>query len=302
MEIRQLKTFKKVVELESFSKTAKELNYGQSTVTEHIQLLEREIGMPLFDRLGKKISVTSVGKELYGYVVELLETHNKIKNISAEKENINGHISIGVSESIIVYRLQSVLSRFRENYPNANITLISDNCSKLREKLYTGQVDLTITLEPAIDNKDLVVNKVNEEHLVFISGLGNNVDKISVDNKDEIKKECIIFTEKECALRRFFENYLYNKSITPRSTLEFSTIEAIKQCVASELGISLLPAMCVKDLIKDKKVKIIGSEDKEIKFLTQLAYHKNKWLSPLLIEFMKYCLESLSNSKPTTHV
>lgn len=54
MEIRQLKTFKKVVELKSFSKTAKELNYGQSTVTEHIQLLEREIGTPLFDRLGKR--------------------------------------------------------------------------------------------------------------------------------------------------------------------------------------------------------------------------------------------------------
>lgn len=228
-------------------------------------------------------------------MVELLDTHNKIKNISADKENLNGHIFIGASESIIVYRLQPVLSRFRENYPNANITLISDNCSKLREKLYTGRVDLTITFEPAIDNKDLVVNKVNEEPLVFISGLGNNVNKISIDNKDEINKECIIFTEKECALRRFFENYLYNKSITPRSTLEFSTIEAIKQCVVSELGISLLPVMCVKDLIKDNKVKIIESEDKEIKFLIQLAYHKNKWLSPLLKEFMKYCLESLSN-------
>ncbi len=188
-----------------------------------------------------------------------------------------------------------MLSRFRESYPNANITLISDNCSKLREKLYTGQVDLTITLEPAIDNKDLVVNKLNEETHVFISGLGNNVEKISVDNKDEINKECIIFTEKECALRHFFENYLYNKSITPRSALEFSSIEAIKQCVASELGISLLPAMCVKDLIKDKKIRIIGSEDSEIKFLTQLAYHKNKWISPLLKDFMKYCIESLSN-------
>ncbi|QZY54536.1 LysR family transcriptional regulator [Crassaminicella profunda] len=295
MEIRQLKTFKKVVELRNFSKTAKELNYGQSTVTEHIQILEREIGTPLFDRLGKKIRVTSVGKELYGYVVELLDIHNKIKNISIDKDNLNGHIAIGASESIIVYRLQPVLSRFRENYPNVNITLISDHCSKLKEKLYTGQVDLTITLEPAIDNKDLVVNRVNEEPLVFISGLGNNVEKISVDNKDEISKECIIFTEKECALRRFFENYLYNKSITPISTLEFSTIEAIKQCVASELGISLLPEMCVKDLIRDKKVKIIGSEDQEIKFLTQLAYHKNKWLSPLLKEFMKYSLESLSN-------
>ncbi|MFD3157947.1 LysR family transcriptional regulator substrate-binding protein [Haloimpatiens sp. FM7330] len=104
-----------------------------------------------------------------------------------------------------------------------------------------------------------------------------------------------MFTEKECALRRFFENYLYNKSITPRSTLEFSNMEAIKQCVISEIGISLLPVMCVKDLIKDKKVKIIEIEEKEIKFLTQLAYHKNKWLSPLLKEFMKYCLESLSN-------
>ena len=294
MEIRQLKTFKKVVELKSFSKTAKELNYGQSTVTEHIQLLERELGVPLFDRLGKRISVTSTGKELYGYVVELLDTYNKIKNISADRENLNGHVSIGVSESILVYRLQPVLSRFRENHPNANITLISDNCSKLRDKLCSGQIDLTITLEPAIESKDLAVSRLNEEALVFVSGLGNNIGKISADSKNEINKECIIFTEKECALRRFFENYLYNKGITPTSTLEFSNMEAIKQCVASELGISLLPEMCIKDLLEDKKVKIIETEEQEISFLTQLAHHRNKWLSPLLKEFIKYCIESLS--------
>lgn len=293
MEIRKLKTFKKVVEFKSFSKAAKELNYGQSTVTEHVQSLEREIGAALFDRLGKKISVTSVGEELYGYVVELLDTYNKIKNISADKEILNGHISIGVSESIIVYRLQPVLSKFREKYPKVNITLISDNCLRLKEKLYKGQVDLNLTLEPDVSSKDLVVNKTNEEPLVFISGGENNLDKISAENKDEVNKECFIFTEKECAIRNFLENYLYNKGISPKSTLEFSNTEAIKQCVVSNLGISLLPLMCVEDLIKDKKVRRIG-EDEEIKFLIQLSYHKNKWLSPLLKEFMKYSLEMLS--------
>ena len=90
MEIRKFKTFKKVVELKSFSKAAESLYYGKSTVTEHIQSLEREVGSPLFHRLGKIINVTDTGNELYEYVVELLNTYDMIKNISVDKMDEKG--------------------------------------------------------------------------------------------------------------------------------------------------------------------------------------------------------------------
>jgi len=289
MEIRKFQTFKKVVELKSFSKAAESLYYGKSTVSEHIQSLERKIGAPLFDRLGKTISVTDTGNELYKYVVELLNTYEMIKNISVEKVDVKGELNIGVSESLVIYRLNSALAQFNQAYPNVNLKIISDNCSKLREKIYAGELDLIITLEPQTNFEDLTTHKISEETLVFISGKESDIKNITNEYKDNIEKKCFIFTEKECSLRQFFQNYLYNIKILPSRTLEFSSIEAIKQCVVSNLGISLLPEFCVEDLIAAKKVKVIKYKGEKIKFSTQMSYHKNKWLSPLLAEFIK-CL------------
>ncbi|GLI57944.1 LysR family transcriptional regulator [Propionigenium maris DSM 9537] len=288
MEIRQFQTFKKVAELKSFSKAAEALYYGKSTVSEHIQSLEREVGSPLFDRLGKTISVTATGRELYRYVVELLNTYDMIRNISVDKIDVRGELNIGVSESLVIYRLNSALSQFKQGYPNVNLKLISDNCHKLRERLYAGELDLIITLEPQCNFEDLITHRISEEELVFISGKEFNIRSISRESKDELEKECFIFTERECSLRKFFQNYLYNMDISPTRTLEFSSIEAVKQCVVGNLGVSLLPRFCVEDLIEAKKVRVIEGSGDKVKFLTQVSHHKNKWISPLLSEFMKY--------------
>jgi len=291
MEIRKFKTFKKVVELKSFSKAAESLYYGKSTVTEHIQSLERKVGAPLFDRLGKTINVTDTGNELYTYVVKLLNIYDMIKNISVDKMDVKGKLNIGISESLVIYRLNSGLSQFNHAYPNVNLKLVSDNCSKLREKLYTGELDLTITLGPERDFEDLITHKISEERLVFVSGKEFDVKNINRENKGDIEKECFIFTEKECALRQFFQNYLYNIDVSPLRKLEFSSIEAIKQCVVNNLGISLVPQFCVEDLIEAKKIRIINENEDKIKFSIQLSHHKNKWLSPLLNEFMKHIIK-----------
>lgn len=291
MEIRKFKTFKKIVELKSFSKAAESLYYGKSTVSEHIQSLEREVGAPLFDRLGKTISVTDTGNELYKYVVELLNTYDMIKNISVDKVDTKGELNIGISESLVIYRLNSGLSQFNHVYPNVNLKIISDNCSKLRERLYTGELDLIITLEPKMDFEDLITHKISDENLIFISGKEFDVKDINRGNKSEIENKCFIFTEKECSLRQVFQNYLYNIDVLPLRMLEFSSIEAVKQCVVSNLGVSLLPQFCVEDLIEAKKIRVIKGNGDEIKFSTQISYHKNKWLSPLLNEFMEYIVK-----------
>jgi len=75
MEIRHLQTFITIVELDGFTKAAEHLGYAQSTITAHIQILESEMGEVLFDRLGKKIVLTSVGKKLLPYAKQMLNIH-----------------------------------------------------------------------------------------------------------------------------------------------------------------------------------------------------------------------------------
>lgn len=286
MDIRQFQTFKAVVDFNSFTKAAQALQYSQATITSHIQQLEEGMGVPLFDRLGKKIQLTAYGRELYNYVEELLVAYAKIKDISANEQSLQGELRIGASETITIYRLGDILSTYRTSYPGVNISFVMDDCIRLREKLHEGLLDIVITLEPKFDDPNLVVEPFSTERMVFIGGRDH-----SLANIEEAREECMILSGENCALRRFFIRFLEAKGIAPVHQLEFSSMEAIKQCVVNGLGVSLMPFISVESLLDEQKVKMIPC-DEPLFFYAQIVYHKNKWLSRAHKKFIELMLES----------
>jgi DNA-binding transcriptional LysR family regulator len=285
IEIRQLQTFKTVAELSSFTKAAQTLQYSQASITSHIQQLEDEIGLPLFDRLGKQIQLTMVGQELYLYAVELLAVYSKIQHISSDDTTMKGEIRIGAAESVTVYKLGSILSEYKKNYPKVTFSLINDDCLPLRERLHTGEIDIAITLEPKVNDPQLITETWSEEPLVFVGERNHSFKTI-----EEATGECIIFSPKKCALRQFFEGYLIGKGIRTHNHLEFTSMEAIKQCVVSGLGVSMLPLLSAEELLRDKKMKVIESSSENPMFFAQVSYHKNKWLSKAHRKFIEMVL------------
>lgn len=217
-----------------------------------------------------------MGKELYRYTDELLAVYSKIQHISSDDHTMKGEIRIGASETMTIYRLGSVISTYKKLYPEVTITLINDNCIPLRERLHTGELDIAITLEPTIVNDSQLTTAIwSEERLVFIGERNHSLNKI-----EEADGECIIFTaDLNCGLRKFFEGYLIEKRINTLNHLDFTSMEAIKQCVVSGLGISLMPFISVEALLRDGKLKVIESSCENPTFYAQISHHKNKWLS-----------------------
>jgi DNA-binding transcriptional LysR family regulator len=286
IEIRQLQSFKTVAELNSFTKAAQTLQYSQASITAHIQQLEDEIGSPLFDRLGKHIQLTVMGKELYLYVVELLTVYSKIKHISSNDKTMKGEIRIGASESMTVYKLGPVISKYKKDYPEVTFSLINDNCLPLRDRLHSGELDIAITLEPKVNDPQLTTEIWSEEPLVFVGERNHSVKTI-----EEADGECIIFSANNCVLRHFFEGFLVENGISTYNHLEFSSMEAMKQCVVSGLGISLMPYISVESLLREEKMKIIETSGENPMFYAQISYHKNKWLSKAHKKFLEMVLE-----------
>lgn len=280
-----MQTFKTIVDLGSFIKAAERLQYAQSTITAQIQSIEEELGAPLFNRIGKKIIVTEMAKELYCYVEEILKIYSKINNIIIDKNDIKGNLRLGASETLTIYKLGPILSEYREKYPNVTISLINDNCLRLKEKLFNGEIDLAIVLEPKVNDERLMIKKLSEEEVVFIKPLRSQAISLTEQFKDMIEKETIIFTEKDCALRRYFEGYLKENKLNYKNTIQLSNMEAIKQCVISGLGISFLPYVSVSKLIDEERIGKINSC--QVLFLAQLAYLKDKWLSPAEEKFIE---------------
>lgn len=276
MEIRHLQTFITIVELEGFTKAAEHLGYAQSTITSHIQILENELGESLFDRLGKKIVLTNLGKELVPYAKQMLHVYKEIKNITSEQNGVSGDLIVGAGESLTIYRLGKILKEYKKSFPKVNIILKDSICSELKSKLQSGELDIILTIEPQIMDTDLVVKNLKDECMVIIGAPDADLEFLSTNFESKVATESIIFSEKGCSFRIAFENYLKQKNIKYVNSLEFSSIEAIKKCVMNGLGISFLPFYTVRNEIKEGSLKMIEVKEPFDKFRTQLAYHENK--------------------------
>ncbi|GFZ33156.1 LysR family transcriptional regulator [Clostridium zeae] len=295
MEIRHLQTFITIVELEGFTKAGEHLGYAQSTITSHIQILENELGEALFDRIGKKIVLTNVGKKLVPYANQILHTYRNIKSITSDKDDVSGDLIIGAGESLSIYRLGKILKEYKKSFPKVNIILKNSICSDLRSKLHSGELDIVFTIEPEIMDSDLVVKNLKDECMVIVGAPEADLEFLSTNFESKEDGENIIFTEKGCSLRIAFENYLKQKKIKYVNPLEFSSIEAIKKCIMNGLGISILPLYIINKEIEDGSLKVLEVTESFDKFRTQLAYHKDKSISLPMSKLIEITLKNSSD-------
>lgn len=278
MDIKQLQTFVEVVRENGFTRAAKTLNYGQSTVTLHIKALETHYGEPLFDRIGKKIYLTPLGFQVYEEALTLLESYDRLKALS---HTYNKHtiLRIGVYESLLHYRIQNLISSFKASHPEIDLIIRHGTCSELRELVRTGQLDLSFQIEPMRDFSDLITTTLVEESFSLIFPKGMNEQMMGS------RHYTVYLTEKECTYRKAFENYLDTLGIVKHQTMETGSVEVIKQYVSCGLGYSFIPSVTVRDPLYLEKLEVVPVTTSE-KLFTQILYHKDKVLTPAMTGFL----------------
>ena len=126
MELRQLATFRLIAQTQSFSRTAAALNYAQSTVSAQIQGLEEELGIPLFDRLGKRVALTEAGQRLLGYAEKILDLAAEARFSITSEETLTGTLTISAAETLCTYRLPAILREFRTSPPSGRLNAAGD--------------------------------------------------------------------------------------------------------------------------------------------------------------------------------
>ncbi|QKS72594.1 LysR family transcriptional regulator [Paenalkalicoccus suaedae] len=266
MELRHLITFKTIVETGGFRKAADELGYVQSSITSHIKELEKELGYPLFDRLGKKVVLTQTGERYLPYAKEMIDLHLKSKEVIKEANVPAGELTIGVSESLMIYWLPAIIQQFMERYPEVKLTLksIHDN---LPAQFIKGEIDAAVLIEvPNWQPSQLRVEQLKPEKLSLVRSAAKAQTSIP---------ETMFVTEYTCSWRPMIESFLETEGREAKR-VELPSIEAIKKCVLLGLGRSMLPHFVVKaeiengDLIEEKAEQPIA---------IYTAVHKDKWQS-----------------------
>jgi DNA-binding transcriptional LysR family regulator len=292
MDIRHFKTFKSIIEEGNFSNAAMKLGYTQSTVTSQIQQLEQELSIKLFEKIGRNMVLTSLGKELIPYANELLDAVKKIESIGKYGDKITGELKIAVPESLMSYKLQKVLGLFKEKAPNVKLSIITLNCFAIRNILLMGEVDIGLMYDVGTQNDNLTTIQLADFNLALVCSPLFHQDKLDLCKPNQEINTSLIINEIESIYRKILENYFHNNNIKLNNTIELWSIEAIKKCVASNLGISFLPRFTVEEELENGKLKELKVGCSDSKITAICAYHKNKWISPAMSLFMELVREN----------
>lgn len=281
MELRQLITFKTIVEKGSFNRTAQHLGYSQSSITTHIKELEKELDNPLFDRLGKKVVLTHFGKQFYPYATQIIELYNQSLNIDKEPQ---GQLTIGISESLTICRIPLILLEFKQRYPKVNLHVKSLENYDVTKSLQSGDIDLALILEKEDWIKeDLFIKELIREKMVLISPNEKGFSRTA------------LYSDLRCSYKSVFDEYIKLNQLDIEASLEFQSIEAIKHCVKHGLGISLVPLFSVKEELKNGVFKGEKVSNKQSSISTYMTHHKDKWISPSIKCMMEIVQEHASH-------
>ncbi|MEI3186711.1 MAG: LysR family transcriptional regulator [Lachnospiraceae bacterium] len=145
MEFREINTFLQIAQQQSFSKASKQLGYSQAAVTIQIKQLEKELGVILFDRIGKKISLTEQGRIFYRHALEIMRSIDQAREALTEKNDLNGQLCLGTIESICASIFPELLAEYHRLYPQVEISIVTESPDELLERMNENKIDLVLS-------------------------------------------------------------------------------------------------------------------------------------------------------------
>lgn len=285
VELRHLVTFSTIVEVGGFKKAADELGYAQASITAHVKELESELEYPLFDRLGKHISLTQAGEKFLPYALDIISLYDQSKEVIKEENELSGELKIGVSESLMAYWLPYIIKDFIKSYPKVSLIIKSIDFDHLTNQLKKGDIDAALLLEKSNwQSNQLTLEKIKNENLTFVQSpqILNNYH------------ETMLVTEYSCSWRPIINDYLKFKQDTNLEMIALPSIEAIKKCVVHGLGKSILPYFIVQNEVENGELEVIPNTLGDQQLAIYMAYHKDKWIPNSLKELSKQLSEVMS--------
>ncbi|HAM81483.1 LysR family transcriptional regulator [Ornithinibacillus bavariensis] len=299
MELRQLNTFRMVASTLNFSRAAEVLNYVPSNVTMQIKALEEELGVRLFDRLGKQLVLTTAGKRFLTHVQSVLDKLDEARSIVHENEHLSGTLTISANEVLCAYRLPNVFKQFRLQHPGVRIIFRSVPNQELKQTLFDGTADIVFMLDEPILSTGLTVEPLVEETFRFFVSPDHRLAKQPILQQEDFHGEVFLVNEKGCTYRTMFDRSFEKKGIDSITYLEFQNAEAIKQCAIAEIGIAFLPEITVEAEVERGELVPLPWQIPDLHVYTQMAWHKDKWLSPIILSFIEVAREGMATGVET---
>lgn len=275
MEIRQIQSFVTITQTGSFSGAAQLLGYSQSAITVQIRLLEEELGVRLFDRMGKKIGLTSQGKRFLLCADEILKQVQMAGELKNTGEELKDPLHIGTLTSICFSKFPPILQYFREHHPRVPIRITTASPGELIDMMEHNQLDLVYLLDRSrySDRWEKVMEV--PEPVMFVASPRFHLAGQKEIYLEQLLKEPFLLTERNENYRRELDQFLESRGVTLTPFLEISSTEFIIRMVCENRGITYLPYFAVEKNIEEKNLMVLNVPDFKLQMYRQIFYYKN---------------------------
>lgn len=297
MEVRQLQIFRILSEELNFTRTAERVHTVQSNVTTQIKALEDELGTPLFDRLGRRVTLTDAGRRFLPFAEQALAAMEQGQRAIQINAAPSGPLRIGAPESVLTYRLPQVLRAYRRRFPHVELIFRPYSDMTLCTELETGKFDMAIQMSDAKPNPTVKSIRLRTERVFLLSDPSHPLTRLLSVKPADLAGQTMLLTEAGCGYRGKLDQALALQNIRLGNVTEFSSVEAIKQCVIAGMGLALLPAIVVSRELRQHQIQALHWAGPSLDIATRVLWHKDKWVSPAMAAFQELMQEKLEDSE-----
>jgi DNA-binding transcriptional LysR family regulator len=302
VELRQLETFARVAQLQSFTRAADELALTQPAVTRQIAALEQELHTRLLERMGRKVRLTAAGEALFAYAMEILRLTREAERAVADVvTGAAGRLAVGASSTTATYILPPLLRRFRETYPGVELSVHTGVSAQVVEMVVANAVDVGVVTGfreqsglveiPLADYATGVVVYPGHPLAQRAGHFDTTPQGVSAE---ELAGSPLILMEEGTNLRTYVDRLLSAAGVEERVTMELDNVEAIKKMIEARLGISLLPLISVQAEVAAGRLVALPLADVPGAHRRIVAIHRHdKYLSAALKAFLALMKSSL---------
>jgi DNA-binding transcriptional LysR family regulator len=293
LDIRLLRAFRAITDTGSFTGAAKKLRLTQSSVSQQVIALERNLGVQLLKRSNKFVGLTTTGEIFLQCARQVLDNLDRVRGLLAEQsKTLSGHLSIGAPALFCHSLLPAVVGAFHSRFPGVALSVITADPDSMVARLAHRELDLTLLPYP-VKQQSLGMVQLGRDELVAIVAPGHSLARLDRLHAQDLKGQPLIVPNPGNRLWAAWDTFLIEAGVFPEINIETDDLNLAKRLAVEGHGVTVGPRWSALREIDRGELCVIPLGPAGVFRQWCMAYHHGAELTGTRRNFLKICHEEM---------
>jgi DNA-binding transcriptional LysR family regulator len=290
--LSNLRLIRDVANYQSVSKAAKLSELSQSAASQALQEVERELGIPLFDRSRRPLTLTQAGKVYLEYCRDVLRRHDVMQSeLAAIRQRADGTVRIAAIYSVGLSEMSRIEERFAERFPDAEMDVQYLRPDRVWEAIVNDEADLGL-MSYAESSRDVVALPWRDEEMVVAVAPDHALARRDSVGVAALAGANFVGFDDDLPIQQRIDRYLKDHRVDVEMVLRFDNIEMIKQAVAHGVGVSIMPERVMREDMLQGRLMALRLQPAELFRPVRIVHRRRKVFSEVVSGMLELLQEA----------